>query len=67
MRKIEDVKVGEYVSFKSDVEQCGKISKISGAGQNKSFTLVKGDEGFEGDYIGGDNVTVQMASDCWVE
>ena len=57
------VKVGDYVCFKSDVEQCGKITKING----NVLTLFRDDEGFDGDYIGGQNYTQQMASDCWIE
>jgi hypothetical protein len=57
------VKVGDYVSFKCDIEQCGKITKIDGT----RLTLFRDDEGFDGDYIGGQNYTVQMASDCWIE
>ena len=57
------VKVGDYVSFKSDVEQCGKVYRIEG---NRLF-LEAGPNGFEGDYIGGSETTVQMAQDCWIE
>lgn len=57
------VKVGDYVCFKSDVEQCGKITKIDG----NRLTLFRDDEGFDGGYIGGQNYTVELASDCWIE
>ncbi len=57
------VKVGDYVCFKSDYEQCGKITKIDG----NRLTLFRDDEGFGGDYIGGENYTVQDARDCWIE
>lgn len=57
------VKVGQYVSFKSDIEQCGQIVKING----NVLTLFSDDEGFEGDYIGGSNYTTELASDCWIE
>ena len=59
----QTVKVGDYVSFKCDIEQCGKITKIDG----NRLTLFRDNEGFDGDYIGGQNYTVQMASDCWIE
>ena len=39
------VKVGDYVCFKSDYEQCGKITKIEG----NRLTLFRDDEGFGGD------------------
>ena len=62
----KEVKVGDWVSFKADVEQCGKIIKIKGsililqAGDNE-------DDGntFDGDYIGGSSTTEVRASDCW--
>jgi hypothetical protein len=57
------VKVGDYVCFKSDVEQCGKITKIEG----NQLTLFRDDEGFEGDYIGGSNYTTETADRCWIE
>lgn len=57
------VKVGDWVCFKSDVEQCGKITKIEG----NRLTLFRDDEGFEGDYIGGSNYTIEMADRCWIE
>lgn len=57
------VKVGDYVSFKSDVEQGGTIYRIEG---NRLF-LAAGPNGFDGDYIGGSDTTVQLAQDCWIE
>ena len=61
----QQVKVGDWVCFKSDIEQCGKIVQIK-----KGFgdTLVlENKNGFQGDYIGGDTVTQVSARDCWVE
>ena len=60
------VKVGDWVSFKADVEQCGKIIKIKGS----ILTLQAGDNEddgntFDGDYIGGSSTTEVRASDCW--
>ena len=57
------VKVGDYVCFKSDVEQCGKIVEING----NRLTLFRDYEGFEGGYIGGQNYTTEDADDCWIE
>ena len=59
----ETVKVGDYVSFKCDIEQGGKIYKIEG---DRLF-LQAGSDGFEGGYIGGQDTTVQIASDCWLD
>lgn len=56
------VQVGDVVCFKSDIEQCGKIVKISG----NTLTLeARSPRGFEGEYIGGDEFTVVDARDCW--
>ena len=60
-------KLGEWVGFKSDVEQSGKIvairpTKAIGGG----FELVlENPNGFHGDYIGGSRRTVVDATDCW--
>ena len=59
----QTVKVGDYVGFKSDIEQGGTIYRIEG---NRLF-LRAGPDGFEGDYIGGAETTVQMAVDCWLD
>jgi hypothetical protein len=65
MAKVEGqtVKVGDYVSFKCDIEQGGTIYKIEG---DRLF-LQAGPNGFEGGYIGGQDTTVQRASDCWID
>ena len=60
------VNVGDYVSFKCDIEQGGIVSDINRDGHGSVLTIVS-NSGFSGDYIGGDNVTTQHASDCWVE
>lgn len=65
------VKVGDTVSFKSDVEQSGEIVKITRDEYNpQSISLllkppVYGQ--FHGDYIGGNDFTVQDAMQCWKE
>ena len=59
----QQVKVGDYVSFKSDIEQGGTIYKIEG---DRLF-LQAGPNGFDGDYIGGSETTVQRAVDCWLD
>lgn len=56
------VKVGDVVGFKSDVEQCGTITKIRG-----DHLTLESKYGFQGAYIGGENVTVQHASHCWLD
>jgi hypothetical protein len=57
------VNVGDYVGFKSDIEQGGEIYKIEG---NRLY-LRAGPNGFQGDYIGGQDTTVQRAEDCWLD
>jgi hypothetical protein len=57
------VSVGDTVWFKSDFEQCGRLDKISGS----TLRLYGGDEGFQGDYIDGDEYTSVSARDCWSE
>lgn len=61
------VKVGDWVGFKSDIEQSGRIISISKSkySNNTELTL-RNDNGFEGDYIGGNTITTEMARDCWV-
>ena len=61
----KEVKVGDWVSFKADVEQSGKIVKI----KDNMLILQAGDDDgdtFDGDYIGGDSITEVRASDCWL-
>jgi len=59
----QTVKVGDYVGFKSDIEQSGKIYKIEG---DRLF-LRAGPNGFDGDYLRGAETTVQRAVDCWLD
>ncbi|MCK5016709.1 MAG: hypothetical protein KAS32_06495 [Candidatus Peribacteraceae bacterium] len=56
------VSVGDYVSFKCDIEQSGKIAKINGS----TLTLTN-ENGFDGGYIGGDTETEVDTDDCWIE
>jgi uncharacterized protein YkvS len=57
------VKVGDVVGFKSDIEQYGRIIKI-----NPNGTLVlENKNGFDGGYIGGQTVTTEEASRCWID
>jgi len=56
------VKIGDYVGFKCDIEQGGTIKKINW----RTLTLTS-ISGFDGDYIGGQTETDQLASDCWLE
>ena len=60
------VKVGDWVGFKSDVEQSGQIVEIKKSYMGHSLVL-ENKYGFSGDYIGGQTITTERASDCWVE
>lgn len=57
-----DVKVGDVVGFKCDIEQYGKIIKIDG----ERLTLEASDH-FRGEYIHGEKTTTEWARDCWIE
>lgn len=63
------VKVGDIVCFKSDYEQCGRVTKISRGTFGGVMLTIQStrDEGFGGDYIGGNEFTQENAEDCWVE
>lgn len=59
----QTVRVGDWVSFKSDIEQSGQIEAILSGGR----LVLTNPNGFQGDYIGGLHSTIQMASDCWLD
>lgn len=64
----QKVKVGDWVCFKSDYEQCGKIVSIKQGYSGVVLVLESGrDEGFGGDYIGGQERTQVRPQDCWIE
>ena len=61
-----EVGIGDSVGFKSDIEQGGKIIAIKKARYGSGYDLTLENKfGFEGDYIGGDTVTVVNSRDCW--
>jgi hypothetical protein len=62
----QTVKLGDYVCFKADVEQSGKIVDIKQSYMGASLTL-ESEYGFHGDYIGGQTITTELARDCWLE
>jgi hypothetical protein len=62
----QTVTIGDVVCFKSDVEQCGTIVDIKQSYAGASLTL-ESKYGFSGDYIGGQEITTELARDCWVE
>ena len=63
----EGVSIGDWVSFKSDVEQCGQIVKVRRNSRGGTDLVLENTNGFHGDYIGGTTQTVQSAVDCWLD
>ena len=65
---VEDaiVGIGDWVGFKSDIEQSGRIVAIKKTYMGTSLVL-ENRNGFSGDYIGGDTITTELARDCWIE
>ena len=62
----QTVKVGDWVGFKSDIEQSGQIVEIKKSYMGHSL-VIENKYGFHGDYIGGQTITTELASDCWVD
>ena len=60
------VNIGDWVGFKSDIEQSGKIVAIKQTYAGTSLTL-ENTSGFSGDYIGGETLTTELARDCWID
>ena len=64
----QTVKIGDFVCFKSDTEQCGQIVAIKNANWGTGKVLVlENKNGFSGDYLRYATRTEELASDCWVE
>jgi len=61
-----EVKVGDNVAFKSDIEQWAKIVEIKKTYAGVALVL-ENKHGFSGDYIGGDTITTVLARDCWAD
>jgi len=55
------VKVGDWISFKSDIEQSGQITKIEG-----NRLHLYNEHGFRGDYLRYAKTTIEDARDCWI-
>jgi hypothetical protein len=61
-----EVKVGDNVAFKSDIEQWAKIVEIKKTYAGVALVL-ENRHGFSGDYIGGETITTVLARDCWAD
>ena len=59
------VSVGDWVEFKCDIEQGGCITKIT-TNENAMVTLhLENQNGFDGDYIGGETETTIDLGDAY--
>jgi hypothetical protein len=63
----QGVGIGDWVSFKSDIEQSGQIVKIRKTMFGQTELVLENLRGFSGDYIGGQTQTVERAVDCWLD
>lgn len=62
------VKVGEYVGFKADVEQIGKVTDIKRRSFGGGYELtVENKNGFPGDYLRYAEVTTVELERTWPE
>jgi len=61
------VKLGDVVSFKSDYEQCGQIVGFTTTMMGADVLILENEDGFGGEYIGGETRTQELASDCWID
>ena len=61
-----EVQIGDWVCFKSDIEQSGQVVEIKKSYMGPSLTL-ENKRGFDGEYIGGWYITTVLASECWIE
>jgi hypothetical protein len=59
------VNIGDHVCFKCDIEQSGVLIGVKKTYAGTSLTL-QNLAGFSGDYIGGETVHTELASDCWL-
>lgn len=57
-----EVNVGDWVGFKSDIEQCGKVKQIQ---TTRRAMIIENKNGFDGDYIGGDTEVLVGFDEVW--
>jgi len=62
----QTVNIGDTVCFKSDIEQSGTIIRIKSDIMGRKVLVLQSECGFEGEYIGGEEVTQELAQDCWI-
>jgi len=59
------VRRGDWVGFKSDVEQHGQIADIRSDSEGRELLVLTHPDRFSGGYIGGDRRHEILSSDCW--
>ena len=59
-----EVKVGDWVGFKCDIEQYGIIKSIQ---RGRNTVILTNENGFDGDYIGGDTETLVSLDEIWLD
>lgn len=62
-----EVSVGDYVWFKSDIEQAGEVVSIKKRDFGGYDLVLKNECGFDGAYTGGSTSTTVNSKDCWVD
>ena len=61
------IKIDNWVTFKTDIEQTGKVVQIYKEGKNMMYTLSSDDTyGFDGDYLNGETLVQMKAKKCWL-
>jgi hypothetical protein len=65
----KEVKIGDIVGFKCDIEQYGVITAIkpNGAFGKAQLTLKPCAGSFFGEYIGGDTIYTTQSESCWID
>jgi len=63
---VSELKIGMAVCFKSDVEQCGVITKIYRENGKISVMVRHMGNGFEGDYLQDQDTTILSLDDIWI-
>ena len=63
----QSIRVGDCVSFKSDIEQYGQVVEIRRGILGGVDLVLENTNGLQGEYIGGQTQTVQRAVDCWLD
>jgi hypothetical protein len=64
----KEIKVGDWVGFKSDIEQYGQVIRIGERHHGTLYMLtLKNENGFDGGYIGGETETTIFSDQAWTE